>query len=64
MCFSSKLYGRYIRTAVTYGYVVTVLCPYVDVCISVYWKGMQENMQDDDVNPIPSLMDEEDGEWA
>jgi hypothetical protein len=25
---------------------------------------MQEHMQDEDVNPIPSLMNEEDGEWA
>jgi len=25
---------------------------------------MQEHMQDEDINPIPSLMNEEDGEWA
>jgi len=25
---------------------------------------MQEHMQDEDVNPIPSLMNEEHGEWA
>jgi hypothetical protein len=63
MCFSRKLHGRYLRTAVTCGYVVGVLCAYVNVRVSVYWKGMQEHMQDEDVNPIPSLMNEEDAEW-
>jgi hypothetical protein len=63
MCFSRNLYARYIRTDVTYAYVVAVLCAYVKVRVSVYWKGMQEHMQDEDVNPIPSLMDEEDSEW-
>lgn len=62
MCFSRNLYPRYLRTDVTYAYVLTVLCAYVNVGVSVYWKGMQERMQDDE-NPIPSLMDEETTEW-
>jgi hypothetical protein len=59
-----NLYARYIRTDVTRTHVVRVLCAYVNVRVSVYWKGMPEHMQDEDVNPIPSLMNEEDGEWA
>jgi hypothetical protein len=34
------MHARYLRTAVTYGYVVTVLCLYANVRVSVYWKGM------------------------
>ena len=48
--------------AVTRDYVATVLCAYV-----IVWgkcnngKGMKRKMHDDE-NPIPSLMDDENGD--
>jgi hypothetical protein len=63
MCFSRKLHERYLRPDVTYAHVVKVLCAYVSVRVSVYWEGMLEHMKDDDGNPIPPLIGEENSEW-
>ena len=48
---------------VTYGYAWMVLCAYVIVRVSVYWEGTLEHMKDDDMNPIPPLIGEENSEW-
>ncbi len=58
MCFSRKLYSSYIRIAVTRDYVMTVLCPYVIVCVSVLVDRDVRRMHDDE-NPIPALLDDE-----
>ncbi len=49
--------------AVTGAYVTTSLCSYVLVWIDVIMERDVRHMEDEG-NPIPSLLDDENGEWA
>ena len=48
--------------AVTGDHVARVLCVYVNVCPSVLTERDVRKMQDEE-NPIPSLLDDDNGDW-
>ena len=42
--------------------MITVLCPYVIVCIGVLLERNVGHMHEDE-NPIPALLDDENADW-
>ncbi len=61
--FDRRLYTDYYVLHVTDDYVVTSLCTCVNIRAGFLTEGDASHMQVDE-NPIPSLMEDEDGDWG